>query len=74
MATIQQIASGPAIDLSPGMVLRLEAIDPATGLAVAGVVISDVVIEGETNAVAVDDTLALPPIFAYAPPGAANAA
>ena len=67
MATVQLLSGAPAIDLSAGMVLRLEAIDPATGAAVAGVTVSNVVIEGEPAALDTPETLALPPLFAYGP-------
>lgn len=41
------LAPLPIIDLLPGAVIRLEAIDPTTGAAVAGVSVSDITIYGD---------------------------
>lgn len=74
MAIVQQIASGPAIDLAPGMVLTLDAINLLTGETVPGIIVSEVVIEGESNPVTAPEADALPPLFAYAPPGSPSSA
>lgn len=49
MATDQLMAPLPQIDLQPGMKVVLEAIDPTTGLAVAGVTVSKVAVYGTTT-------------------------
>lgn len=49
MATDQLMAPLPQIQLEPGFVIALEAIDPTTGLPVAGVEISTGSIYAEVN-------------------------
>lgn len=49
MATSELIAPLPRLTLSNGMTIAFEAIDPATGLAVSGVKVSQVAIYGETQ-------------------------
>lgn len=49
MATSELIAPLPRLTLSNGMTIAFEAIDPATGLAVSGVKVSQVAIYGETE-------------------------
>lgn len=41
------LAGMPATHLYAGMVLKLEAIDPTTGAAVAGVTVSNVAVYGQ---------------------------
>lgn len=50
MATSQLLASMPLVTLDNGMTVTFEAIDPDTGAAVTGVVISDATIKA-TNVV-----------------------
>lgn len=46
MAATQAIAPLPALTLAPGMEIRFEAIDPATGLPVNGVRVELVAVVG----------------------------
>jgi hypothetical protein len=46
MATVELFCGMPELELTGGAVLRLEAIDPATGAAVGGVVAKEMVIYG----------------------------
>lgn len=46
MATTELFTGMPQMELTGGAILRLEAIDPTTGLAVGGVVAKDMVIYG----------------------------
>lgn len=52
MATDTLIAPLPAVELTPGMVVKFEAISPTTGLAITGVTVSAVAIyveEGDAS-------------------------
>lgn len=46
MATDQLMAPLPQLVLAGGMIVKLEAIDPTTGAAVAGVTVSHIAIYG----------------------------
>lgn len=50
MATQQLLAPIPSLILAPGMRIRFEAIDPATGVAVAGVKVKAIAISGAGEA------------------------
>lgn len=77
MATSEAIAPLPRLTLTGGMQIVFEAIDPTTGLAVAGVVVSQVAIysdseelpAGESISVTLPDT---PPLWAPTPAEAAD--
>lgn len=70
MATFTLQASLPDLLFSEGMILRLEAIDPSTGLAVAGVKASEWAIYGQdVRAVDAGPVQALPPLLTYGPGG-----
>jgi hypothetical protein len=66
MAATQQIAPMPLVTLENGMTVTLAAIDPATGAAITGVVISDAAVY--VTAATPDEPLAEPPVLlAYSP-------
>jgi hypothetical protein len=48
MATTQAMCPLPGVILAPGMQIRLEALDPSTGLAVAGVELERVAVVGRS--------------------------
>lgn len=62
--TVRTLTAGtPGLPLLAGYMLKLEAIDPTTGAAVAGVTVSDVAVYGTERAsaeVILDD---LPPLW-----------
>jgi hypothetical protein len=47
MATVELLSTMAELTLAPGMTITFEAIDPATGLSVAGVVINNGTVTGE---------------------------
>jgi hypothetical protein len=65
VATSQEIAGLPIVELAGGSRLVLEAISPTTGAQVSGVTISGVTITYEPD-VPLDPAPKLPPMLAYA--------
>jgi len=49
MATSELFVGMPQVELTGGAILKLEALDPTTGAAVAGVVAKDMVIYGNVG-------------------------
>jgi hypothetical protein len=60
MATTQGMAPLPGVILTPGMMVTLEALDPATSLAVAGVTVARVAFTGRRLLATLDELVAGP--------------
>ena len=58
----------PNLELQPGYIVKLIAVDPTTGAAVTGVVVSNVSMQVDVQPTDEDSetpTVVVPPLFAY---------
>lgn len=55
MPATQAMAPLPAVTLAPGMELRFETLDPASGAAVLGVVVAQVSVVGVATAASLEE-------------------